>query len=293
MSTTEPTPSRGPALVGQVDWTAPPLRAALPAFAGALLLALAGLALPWVSGPHADRVIEAGSHAGREGGIGVLLALYALLAALVAAAVLLTGRARPAERPILIVGGLLALAWSVLETSEVGAYAYRAGVSGGPSIGGYVAGIGAVLVTAAGFLAPRDRRADHSNQENLALRWARRGRLLPAAEVLQRLITPATPAENAPGDTLRWRLHLAEILAVLGRFPHAEGQQVLAADSEQWHANRVGAASITGIYDPQRALGSLEQLHQEALARWGAASPRVADVEKARASVLRDAGTEG
>lgn len=143
-----------------------------------------------------------------------------------------------------------ALAWSVLETSEVGAYAYRAGVSGGPSIGGYVAGLGAVLVAAAGFLAPRDRRADRRDQENLALRWARRGRLLPAAEVLQRLVTTATPAEDAAGDTLRWRLHLAEILAVLGRFPHAEGQRVLAADSEQWHAIRVGAASITGVYDP-------------------------------------------
>ncbi|WP_157080103.1 hypothetical protein [Thermobifida cellulosilytica] len=202
MSTTEPTPSRGPALVGQVDWTAPPLRAALPAFAGALLLALAGLALPWVSGPHADRVIEAGSHAGREGGIGVLLALYALLAALVAAAVLLTGRARPAERPILIVGGLLALAWSVLETSEVGAYAYRAGVSGGPSIGGYVAGIGAVLVTAAGFLAPRDRRADHSNQENLALRWARRGRLLPRRRMPRG--TPCGGACTWPRSSRYW-----------------------------------------------------------------------------------------
>lgn len=276
-----------------MDWTAPPLRAALPASAGAVLLAVAGLVLPWVSGRHTDRVVDAGSHAGREGGIGVLLALYALLAALVAAAVPLTGRTRPAERPLLIVGGLLALAWSVLETSEVGAYAYHAGVSGGPSIGGYVAGLGAVLVAAAGFLAPRDRRADRRDQENLALRWARRGRLLPAAEVLQRLVTTATPAEDAAGDTLRWRLHLAEILAVLGRFPHAEGQRVLAADSEQWHAIRVGAASITGVYDPQRALGSLEQLHQEALARWGAASPRVADVEKARASVLRDAGTGG
>ncbi|MEY9211232.1 hypothetical protein NI17_011375 [Thermobifida halotolerans] len=299
---TPPTPP-APALLDRVRALSPHRRAALAALAGAVLLLLAGLALPWIGGAEADLVSYGrqpsgegydllGSRAGRRGGDGLLLAAIGLAVA-VAAVPSLFDRSFPRQRAVLLGGGLLALAWSVLDITEVGQIPAADGtpLDIGPSIGGFVAVLGALLPVAAGMLTPRDRLADRARREALAHRLADRGRTAAAAEILQRLVVSSTDADGAPA--VLWRLRLGRVYAEAGLLHQADqavgdavaaAERVLADDSEESHLLRVLAARLVAEHDMPGALGRLDELRREA--HTGPTHERADDAERVRAGPL-------
>ncbi|MDE3723087.1 hypothetical protein PWG71_16980 [Nocardiopsis sp. N85] len=262
------------------------------ALGGSVLVALAGLLLPWVGGPDADRVVhgsrttpdgvvELGSRAGLQGGDGLLLAFAALVAVLLA--LLCRFRAPgPAQRTLLTLVGLLMLAWSIVDIADVGRFADAGGgeLRLRPSVGGFVSCLGALAVIAAGVLLPLDPETARRRRLLRAAGLADRGRHRDALEEMQGLMARPAPATVDPDGEIRLRegaIH-ALMTAMAGQVDRAD-QAVRAhlelveglrgSDPEELHHHRVEAARTIAVYDAAGALTFLDGLRREAHGRWG------------------------
>lgn len=279
------------------------------ALGGAALVVLAGTLLPWVGGPDAGQVVhgsrigdagvvELGTRAGFRGGDGLLLAIAALLTA--GLAVLCRFRSpSPSQRVFLVLGGLLVLAWSVVDIAEVGRFADAAGEELGlrPSVGGLVSCLGALAIVAAGFLMPVDADLARFRRMIRAAGASDRGLHRDALEEMQSLLSQPPSVTVDPDGEIRLREGFVHALVTAAAGDTARADQAVRAhlslidslrgsDPEESHRHRVETARVIAYYEAPGALAFLDGLRREAHARWGPGHERSAEADRLHAEIF-------
>jgi hypothetical protein len=220
-----------------------------PAAVVAGVLLILGAVLPWVAGPDAAQVAtglvlhddgsgELGTRVGLAGGDGVVFVLVGVVAVLVGVLVLVD-RLRYWQRAALIGGGLLSLAWVLLDAGELGTVVGDDGtaLSLSAGVGAYVTGLGAVLCLFAALTIPRDPLHRTMAMADRALRLEN-GHIEDAIEELQRSLDRGKRA--VPGSPVLLGYYAA--LAELQSQDSGEGAAAAANQTLQWYTTEIEQA---------------------------------------------------